>query len=90
MTEGNAKIIIENAKLGLKIMSITYRKQLDNKVVRRQIEPYEVSGGYLWGYDVTASLPRRKQSIKKWIIQRIINLQIEQKTFKPRKFIERR
>jgi len=86
MIDSTVKRIFAEAYLYSQVISITYRKQSDKKVVRRKIEPYEFKDGYLWGYDITPSLPNKKKSIKKWISKNIINMNVEKEKFKKRKF----
>ena len=90
MIESAVKKVVDDAGSDRKILSMIYRKKADNKITRRQIEPYELKDGYLWGYDISRSQPKRNQTMKKWIVKNIVNLQVEQKTFMPRKFPESR
>jgi len=90
MIESGVKKIVNEAVPYQRVLSMTYRKKTDNKITRRQIEPYELKDGYLWGYDVSRNQPKKNQTMKKWIVKNIMKLQIEQKTFRPRTFPERR
>jgi len=98
-----AKTIVENRALkgitNSHPLDIRYKKK-EGEIVQRRIEPYEIKTekvldeyGYmkavtfLYGYDISMSVPYKHRHIKRWIIDRFITLRlIDNVIFKKRAF----
>ena len=97
IADSRLKKMVAEAVIKLHTLNITYKKK-DGKIVRRRIEPYEIKTekvkddyGYmkpvefLYGHDISSSVPIKKRTMKRWITKNFLSMVIEQgTTFKPR------
>lgn len=73
--------IIETIKFAgenLKLLQLVYRKTETGEVTERVIEPYEIRGGYFFGYDVD------KDGIRKFFIVNILRAEVLDEEYEPR------
>ena len=73
--------IIEKIKLAgknLNLLRIVYRKTETGEITDRIVEPYEIRGGYFFGYDT-----EKNDHIRKFFIVNILQAEILDEAFEP-------
>lgn len=98
MAINNARVVkaIRESMTNNFILSLTYKRERDNRQITRMVEPYEIKEMedgpkgqlYLYAYDRTGGTSRvtgkRTRNIKTFLLENIVTAQSQKRVFKSR------